>query len=244
MPSDTMDAPDLQVREATIRAKLGQPLTPYDVRRLANRQSLEAQRGVGLTRTTPRGDPRTNYGRLSTPRTDGAAPTTGLARTPPAQTPPVTSTTIFGRYNGVNTAGLPKSPPALAPAMKPALPPAMPAPLSAALPVRGAPVAGATTQNAQQTESANPLSGDGNAQPSGSTAAIRPGAALGIVQRGSSVPRGQDAQPGQHAGGTGLYRRNFATPQSASIYDNYVRKLFADSGSTAGSGASDEDDEP
>ncbi len=132
-----------------------------------------------------------------------------------------------------NNAGLPVSPPAIPPALPQVMPPALPAPLSSALPVPGSPVPSATTSNAQQTESANPLSGDGNAEPEDTSDAIKPGSALGVNQRGNSVPRGQDLM----AGGTGPYRRKLSSPGAASVYDGVVRKLFS------GSGASDDDED-
>lgn len=76
------------------------------------------------------------------------------------------------------------------------------------------PAAGApspTTSGAQQTESANPLSGDGNSQPAGKTqdlprspgllkpapqASINPGKALGYSLRGTGTPAGDDLNPG------------------------------------------------
>lgn len=184
-----------------------------------------------------------------------AVPRVPLGRTPPGPnlggtitSGGTTRTFAPSPYNAPRTAaGTPASPAALAPALPPALPPTMPAAIQPALPaVGGTPVASATTSNAQQTESANPLSGDGNAQPGATSDALKPGMALGVVQRGTSVPRGQDAQPSSNVGGTGLYRRTFTNPKSASIYDQYVRKLFSgtDVGAAeAASGASDTDDD-
>ncbi len=84
-----------------------------------------------------------------------------------------------------------------------------------------------TTSNAPQTESNNPLSGDGNKQPAGTSAPIDPARALGFSHRGAGVPQGQDAMPeAGHVGGSGLYARKFASPASADIYSGFVRRLF------------------
>lgn len=92
-----------------------------------------------------------------------------------------------------------------------------------------------TTVAAQQTESANPLTGDGNQQVQGASAPVDAGAALGFSRKGSSVPSGQDAQPTSNVGGTGLYARTFKSPKSASLYHDYVQRLFsANTGSTTG----------
>lgn len=89
------------------------------------------------------------------------------------------------------------------------------------------PVASPTTTAQPQTESKNPLTGDGNAQPAGTTSAVTPAAqTLGFTQRGSRTPSGQDAE-GTATGGTGLYQRTFKSPQAAGIYDSYVRRLFS-----------------
>ncbi len=105
-----------------------------------------------------------------------------------------------------------------------------------------------TTTGAPQTESANPLSGDGNAVPGGTTVPVapalpvmNPGKAFGASSRGANaaVPAGQDlaapdddgdegapadAAPG-HTGGTGALQRSFSNPTSASIYADYVKRL-------------------
>lgn len=122
----------------------------------------------------------------------------------------------------------------------------------------GAPVTAPTTVGAQQTETANPLTGDTNRNAGGTVAPVNPGRAMGFSRAGSGVPRGQDAAPmaapapvaspeqatqqkigssmkstmdnlrGKTAGGTGLYRRTFTNPQSAGMYDGYVKRLFGD----------------
>ncbi len=91
-----------------------------------------------------------------------------------------------------------------------------------------APVSSPTTSNAQQTESANPLTGDGNAQPGGTTDQVNPGSALGISRRGSSVPSGTDALADSSTiGGSGIYARKFSSPKSANLYGDFVKKLFS-----------------
>lgn len=120
-------------------------------------------------------------------------------------------------------------------------------------PVSPVPVAAPTTRGAQQTESANPLTGDTNRAAGGTVQPVNPAQALGLNRGGTGVPRGQDAMPtpaapdqsttqklgasmqstfdnlrGKPAGGTGLYRRTFSNPKSAGIYDGYVRRLFGD----------------
>jgi hypothetical protein len=109
--------------------------------------------------------------------------------------------------------------------MLPAIPAAMPAPIQPALDTPGAPVAGPTTDNAQQTESANPLTGDGNAQPADTTDELDPASALGLNRRGASTPQGTDAVAGQNVGGSGLYARKFNSPKGASIYSDYIKRL-------------------
>ncbi len=90
-----------------------------------------------------------------------------------------------------------------------------------------APVASPTTTGAQQTESANPLTGDGNAQAGGTTDAVNPASALGLNRRGATTPAGSDAQGASESiGGTGLYARKFSNPKSAGVYESYVKKLF------------------
>lgn len=85
----------------------------------------------------------------------------------------------------------------------------------------------------QQTEKANPLVGDVNAQPEDTTATVSnqaqsAGAALGFSSRGAKTPAGLDAAASPNTGGSGLYSRVFSNPRSASVYDGYVRMLFGD----------------
>lgn len=88
----------------------------------------------------------------------------------------------------------------------------------------------------QQTERANPLSGDNNYPTEGQTTRVQPAP---FVQRGSSVPQGQDAMPGEddtvagsmagtmkRMGGSSLFNRSFANPAAANTYTQYVRKMF------------------
>lgn len=81
---------------------------------------------------------------------------------------------------------------------------------------------------AQQTEAANPLTGTASTQMESTSAPVNAGKAMGFTQRGAGVPRGNDASGGANVGGTGLYARRFATPQSAAMYSDYVRRLFGD----------------
>jgi len=81
---------------------------------------------------------------------------------------------------------------------------------------------------AQQTEAANPLTGTASTQMEGTSAPINAGKAMGFTQRGAGVPRGNDASGGANVGGTGLYARRFATPQSAAMYSDYVKRLFGE----------------
>lgn len=105
------------------------------------------------------------------------------------------------------------------------------------------------TRNQQQVEAANPLTGDENMAPGGSTTPVNVPRALGFSSRGSSIPRGQDAisnanQDVQNnmrsmsqgiqdnlrgrpsVGGSGLFRRTFTNPASADRYGSYIRTLF------------------
>lgn len=116
---------------------------------------------------------------------------------------------------------VPPSPSSIRSQMTPALPTAMPAALQPAIDSPGAPAV------SQQSEGANPMTGATSTQPEDSTEDIDPGQALGMKQRGSSLPRGTDAQPSSgNVGGSGLYARTFSSPKSASIYDKYVKDLF------------------
>lgn len=72
----------------------------------------------------------------------------------------------------------------------------------------------------QQTERANPLTGDNNLPMEGQTAAVKPPP---FIQRGAGVPRGQDAST---MGGTGVFKRSFGSPQAASAYTNFLQKLY------------------
>jgi len=115
---------------------------------------------------------------------------------------------------------------------------ARPAAPAVAAPVTAQP-APAAIRPPQQTEGANPLSGTATTQPEDSTAPIagvqpQPAAkSLGLATRGAGTPAGQDAAPRDpNVGGSGIYARRFANPQSASTYDQYVRRLFPQNQST------------
>jgi hypothetical protein len=120
---------------------------------------------------------------------------------------------------------VPPSPAAIQSPLTPALPANQPAALQPALPTPGAPAQSPTTTAQPQTESNNPLTGDTNDEPGGSTEDIDPGSALGLNRRGTSVPKGSDAVD-ENVGGSGLYARKFGNPKSAGIYSAYVRKIF------------------
>ncbi len=113
------------------------------------------------------------------------------------------------------------------------VPPAMPmrpAGPVAALPTPAAPVAAPTTTNAQQTESANPLTGAGNQQPGATTSQVNPGVAMGFSRRGLGAPAGTDASPltaNKPAGG--LYAGNFTKPTRQQMIEKHVRNLFGGS---------------
>lgn len=93
-------------------------------------------------------------------------------------------------------------------------------------PTPAQPVASPTTANAQQTESANPLSGAGNQQAAGTTTAINPGAALGFSRRGSAAPAGIDAAPSMADNSSSIYNKNLAKPTRQQMIDQYVKRLF------------------
>lgn len=80
----------------------------------------------------------------------------------------------------------------------------------------------------QQTEAANPLTGDRNGQMEDTTAAIQdPARAVGFSSRGGGNPRGMDAAPSDpNTGGTGIYARRFGSSAAAAQYDSYVKRLF------------------
>lgn len=154
-----------------------------------------------------------------------------LTRTPPTAAPVPASPTNRG-----------PSPAALK-FLQDGVPPSA-APLA---PVASAPVAAPTTSAAQQTETANPLSGDTNDSAGGTTQAVDPAMAMGFSRRGAGVPRGQDAMPGTGAtravgdaikgtyanlrGGASnanqLSRRQFSDRRAQSAYSGGVRNLFA-----------------
>lgn len=94
----------------------------------------------------------------------------------------------------------------------------------------------------QQTERANPLTGDNNIPMEGVTTPV---ARAPFVQRGGATPGGQDvaaavktteteddniatsmAATQSRIGGAGSFARKFGSPQSASAYDAYVRRLY------------------
>ncbi len=102
------------------------------------------------------------------------------------------------------------------------------------------PVASPTTVRAQQTETANPLSGDTNAAAGGTTQAVNPGMDLGFSRRGiGAAPAGQDSMPTSNIGASmqstfnnlrgkvGLSRRQFQNRGSSSPYSSAVRSLFS-----------------
>lgn len=105
------------------------------------------------------------------------------------------------------------------------------------------PVAAPTTVNAQQTESANPLTGAGNQQPGSTTTTVNPGAAMGFSRRGSMTPQGMDATPipeknnlqsnigvtAANLGGNSLFNKRFSRPDKQQIAAHSVRQLFGDS---------------
>lgn len=124
---------------------------------------------------------------------------------------------------------VPPSPAAIRSPLTPALGANQPAAIQPALDTPGTPVASPTTTAAPQTESNNPLSGDGNEEAGGTTDSIDPGSALGLNRRGTQVPRGTDAlTQDENVGGSGLYARKFGNAKSASIYGAYTKKLFPD----------------
>lgn len=100
----------------------------------------------------------------------------------------------------------------------------------------------------QQTERANPLTGDNNIPIESTTTRV----AAPFVQRGRSTPSGQDVAPqaaptnpeetiggsmqgtmnrigggSGFTGGTGKFARSFGSKDSADIYHSYVSRLFA-----------------
>ena len=102
----------------------------------------------------------------------------------------------------------------------------------------------------QQTERANPLSGDNNIPMESTSTRV----AAPFVQRGRTTPAGQDVSPkplpvatptddvgnamkgtqdaiktgATFTGGTGKFARSFGNAQSASAYHNFVSQLFPD----------------
>ncbi len=208
-------------------------LPPYDPKHGYGRgprpepAAAPATPSVPLARTPP-----TRPGAIGTPSKGGTITRNGVS-TAYAPTPAPDRSNKGGTMTrnlapGVNAVTVvPPSPAAIRSQMTPALPATMPAAIQPALDTPGTPVTSPTTSGAAQTESANPLSGDGNAQPEDTTDAINPGDALGLNRRGASTPQGSDALPQDpNTGGSGLYARKFSNPKSASVYGAYVKKLF------------------
>ena len=133
-------------------------------------------------------------------------PLTSLARTPPVSQPPQTAgLTGFALSNTLANAGIYQP---------------------GSFGESNAAANGTGYHPPQQTERANPLSGDNNYPKEDQTTAVQPAP---FVQRGTSVPQGQDVRPA--VGGSGAFRRSFSNPASASAYSSYVRRLFPDNGS-------------
>ncbi len=176
-----------------------------------------------------------------TPRNLGTMTSADLDRSPTGtvlgQRPTLTGAPVRSGYAEYKSPLTRVPPQAMAPTMTPS---------SALARTPAAPVAAPTTIQAQQTESANPLTGDTNANAGGTSAPVNPGQAMGFSRAGASTPAGQDAMPeqstqekigaatsatlssigGKPTGGIGLYRRRFSTPQAANMYTDYVRRLF------------------
>jgi hypothetical protein len=75
-----------------------------------------------------------------------------------------------------------------------------------------------------QTEGNNPLSGAETAQMEGTTRDLP--SEMGFSQRGRMTPRGLDAMGDPTVGGQGLYARRFRSPQAATMYGDFTRRLF------------------
>lgn len=100
----------------------------------------------------------------------------------------------------------------------------------------------------QQTERANPLTGDNNVPPESVTTRVQPAP---FIQRGRGTPQGQDTTPapiattetedsdigkslngtlgrigGAYTGGAGAFARKFNDAKSAADYTGYTRRLF------------------
>lgn len=91
----------------------------------------------------------------------------------------------------------------------------------------------------QQTERADPLSGDTSPVPGGATVDVNPATpqnpaqpqnqALGFSSQGTATPQTQDATPGSYTGGVGLYKKTFSSRRGADAYHQFTRDLFGDS---------------
>jgi hypothetical protein len=228
-----LDAPDRNVRMIQLKRAQGQPLNRRDLGRLATRMSVEestlaSPQGGQVKSMLPREqDPGAAYqkGYEGTRRlfqgAEGAAPTP-VARTPvqPSYVRPpsfsgankeASADAILRKRFGAPPNERPKAPAAPEPDL--GAPPVTP---TTALP------ATPTTSAAPQTESNNPLTGDTNRAPGGTTTSVDPARAAGFSQRGAAVPAGSD----QVTGGTGIFARKFSTPGAAGIYDKFVKRLF------------------
>lgn len=174
---------------------------------------------------------RTPFARVAPGRNLGTMTSADLSRYPTGnvlgQKPPLTGAAFSPQQGGYAEYTPPPLTPATGLARAPSVVAAQPAPY---LPP-------------QQTERANPLSGDNNFPMEGKTTPV---IRAPFVQRGAGLPAGTDAAPAAikdtltedndigaamngtlgRIGGTGAFARKFGNPQSASVYDSYVRRLF------------------
>ncbi len=219
MSSPILDSPDLEVRRIMLKQQMGHALTPRESKRIASRMQVEDQtRSEGGTATQA-------LPRASDP---GAAYQSGRAGVRQLFQQPAQAVQKVNLAGAGGATGLTPTAPAAA---------------------QGNPVnTSPTTSGAQQTESADPLTGDNNKVPGGTTVPVappvapKPGAKLSINGRNFQPTATPNAKPaisinGQslpateadqaNYGGTGTYRQKFSNPTSAAIYDGYVKKLFS-----------------
>lgn len=77
-----------------------------------------------------------------------------------------------------------------------------------------------------QSEARNPMSGAQTNQTPTTTASLpNPAQAMGFSSR-NGTPAGSDAMGNGNVGGTGLYAKRFNSQKAASVYSDYVRKIF------------------
>lgn len=213
----TLDAPDLQTREAYLKLQTGGRMDRKDYRRLANRMSVEEENA----------------------RTGGTAKGSLPRATDPAQAYYAGQASVRPMAPVARATPAPAAPAAPAPQPRPMAPqPGSPRLFSRPLFAGESGVLGGNLIEGGQVQRVSPL------QPSAvarspqmaqvpSARITPPGREQSNPMTGTAptIPQGatQDISamnPNVYFGGNGAYRQQFRSPESAQIYDGYVRRLM------------------